>query len=218
MQYSGQISDGQMHGVGKLVYPNGEEYEGDWVYGKRHGRGKCVHVTSSTLRQRSPSHPPPRPPSRLLLPLPALSRCRVPLCLRCFGSRARHGYCMSIRLSPNILSTACLAGVVDALLPLLACTSALAGAPPRSRTSLSFSFSFSFFSLSLPPSLSHTLFLACFVRAASLTTLCRYVYLDGGSYEGQWLDDRIHGEGTSVYANNNTYTGLWQDGRINGTF
>ena len=166
MQYSGQISDGQMHGVGKLVYPNGEEYEGDWVYGKRHGRGKCVHVTSSTLRQRSPSHPPPRPPSRLLLPLPALSRCRVPLCLRCFGSRARHGYCMSIRLSPNILLLLAWRGWWTHC-----CRSS--PAPLRSRARLlahasrspSRSLSLFFLSLSLSLSLSHTHTLPRLLRA-----------------------------------------------------
>lgn len=65
MEYTGQIKDGQMHGQGKLTFPNGEVYEvralqrqllcrlrapanrpararrpqGDWVYGKRHGKG-----------------------------------------------------------------------------------------------------------------------------------------------------------------------------------
>ena len=33
------LSARQMHGKGALVYPNGERYEGAWVYGKRHG---CV--------------------------------------------------------------------------------------------------------------------------------------------------------------------------------
>lgn len=28
-----------MHGKGTLIYPNGERYEGSWVYGKRHGFG-----------------------------------------------------------------------------------------------------------------------------------------------------------------------------------
>ena len=42
MQYSGFMSDGQMHGKGKLVYENGEVYEGDWVRGKRHGQGQYV--------------------------------------------------------------------------------------------------------------------------------------------------------------------------------
>ncbi len=43
-----------------------------------------------------------------------------------------------------------------------------------------------------------------------------YYYLDGGRYEGEWVDDRIHGKGKSVYANGNVYDGEWTDGRING--
>lgn len=42
MQYEGQISDGQMHGRGKLTYPNGESYDGEWHKGKRHG--KVMHL------------------------------------------------------------------------------------------------------------------------------------------------------------------------------
>jgi len=43
-----------------------------------------------------------------------------------------------------------------------------------------------------------------------------YYYLDGGRYEGEWVDDRIHGKGKSVYSNGNVYDGEWTDGRING--
>lgn len=43
-----------------------------------------------------------------------------------------------------------------------------------------------------------------------------YFYLDGGRYEGDWVDDRIHGKGKSVYSNGNVYDGEWTDGRING--
>jgi hypothetical protein len=43
-----------------------------------------------------------------------------------------------------------------------------------------------------------------------------YTYLDGGSYSGEWVDDRIQGQGTCVFANKNSYTGAWEDGRISG--
>jgi hypothetical protein len=36
--YSGTIQDGTLHGRGEAVYANGERFEGDWVYGKRHGQ------------------------------------------------------------------------------------------------------------------------------------------------------------------------------------
>jgi len=34
-----------------------------------------------------------------------------------------------------------------------------------------------------------------------------YHYLDGGKYEGEWVDDKIHGKGTSTYPNGNEYDG-----------
>lgn len=40
MQYDGQISsDGKFHGHGKIVYENGESYDGEWHAGQRHGTG-----------------------------------------------------------------------------------------------------------------------------------------------------------------------------------
>ena len=44
MNYTGQIQDGQMHGQGTLVYPNGERYEGQWNFGKRHGFGTYYYA------------------------------------------------------------------------------------------------------------------------------------------------------------------------------
>lgn len=35
--------------VGKLVYDNGEFYEGDWVRGKRHGKGTYVYADGTCL-------------------------------------------------------------------------------------------------------------------------------------------------------------------------
>ena len=34
-----------------------------------------------------------------------------------------------------------------------------------------------------------------------------YTYLDGGRYEGEWVEDRIAGKGKSVYSNGNVYDG-----------
>ena len=34
-----------------------------------------------------------------------------------------------------------------------------------------------------------------------------YTYLDGGRYEGEWVEDRIQGKGKSVYSNGNVYDG-----------
>merc|ERR1711898_34502 len=41
-QYEGDKKDGDatlQHGKGKAVYPNGDEYEGEYQEGKRHGQG-----------------------------------------------------------------------------------------------------------------------------------------------------------------------------------
>ena len=46
----------------------------------------------------------------------------------------------------------------------------------------------------------------------SLSLSLSHRYLDRGCYEGEWVDDKIHGKGTSVYANNNRYEGDWVDG------
>ena len=43
-----------------------------------------------------------------------------------------------------------------------------------------------------------------------------YTYADGGRFEGEWIDDKVHGRGVSVYASGNRYEGEWVDGKING--
>ena len=39
-----------MNGRGKLVYPNEEVYEGDWVFGKRHGQGTYYYLDGGSYR------------------------------------------------------------------------------------------------------------------------------------------------------------------------
>jgi hypothetical protein len=41
-QYEGDYVDGQRHGHGTMVWPDGKRYEGDWVDGKEHGHGTYV--------------------------------------------------------------------------------------------------------------------------------------------------------------------------------
>jgi hypothetical protein len=36
------------------------------------------------------------------------------------------------------------------------------------------------------------------------------------SFPGQWVDDRIHGQGVSIFASGNRYEGQWENGKING--
>ena len=39
----------------------------------------------------------------------------------------------------------------------------------------------------------------------------QYLYTDGGIYEGEWLDGKMHGRGLYTFPNGNKYDGEWQD-------
>ena len=39
---------GAPHGVGKLVWPNGDYYKGEFRNGKRHGKGKRINKDGSS--------------------------------------------------------------------------------------------------------------------------------------------------------------------------
>ena len=41
----GYWDHGELHGFGRIVYPNGDYYEGDFNFNKRHGRGAFYNVT-----------------------------------------------------------------------------------------------------------------------------------------------------------------------------
>lgn len=44
--YEGDRNDkGERHGFGHALLPNGDEYEGEYVKGKRQGKGKYVFVS-----------------------------------------------------------------------------------------------------------------------------------------------------------------------------
>ena len=38
-KYEGEIENGVPSGIGKIIYPNGEEYKGGWENGAKHGKG-----------------------------------------------------------------------------------------------------------------------------------------------------------------------------------
>jgi hypothetical protein len=41
--YEGTYKDGRRHGVGKMTYPNGDTYQGEWVDGNPGGTGgRCL--------------------------------------------------------------------------------------------------------------------------------------------------------------------------------
>jgi hypothetical protein len=37
--YSGQFKQGECHGLGRITFPNGEAYVGQWLHNMRHGQG-----------------------------------------------------------------------------------------------------------------------------------------------------------------------------------
>ena len=43
-KYVGNYADGLKSGVGKMVFPNGDIYEGQFVRNERHGRGRYLSV------------------------------------------------------------------------------------------------------------------------------------------------------------------------------
>jgi hypothetical protein len=38
-QYIGQWEKGKQNGIGKFIFPNGDNYDGNWENGKMHGNG-----------------------------------------------------------------------------------------------------------------------------------------------------------------------------------
>ena len=47
--YSGQVKEKTMNGKGRLVYANGDIYQGDWVNGKAAGQGTFVDKKNQTI-------------------------------------------------------------------------------------------------------------------------------------------------------------------------
>jgi len=43
----------------------------------------------------------------------------------------------------------------------------------------------------------------------------KYTFADGDVYEGNWKDGKRHGEGKMTYADGSVYEGNWKDGKPN---
>ena len=43
-RYRGDMKEGHPHGFGKLTWANGDVYEGQFHFGKRHGKGKRINA------------------------------------------------------------------------------------------------------------------------------------------------------------------------------
>ena len=51
--YEGDRNEiGERHGHGHAVLPNGDDYEGEYVSGKKHGKGNGYHIKNSYLGSR----------------------------------------------------------------------------------------------------------------------------------------------------------------------
>lgn len=46
--YSGSLYEGKKHGIGKMIYQNGNIYEGEWANDRRNGKGKQIYIDGST--------------------------------------------------------------------------------------------------------------------------------------------------------------------------
>ena len=45
--YTGQCQNGEAHGVGTVVYDNGDRHEGEYQNGKEHGQGTHVYANGN---------------------------------------------------------------------------------------------------------------------------------------------------------------------------
>jgi hypothetical protein len=61
-RYEGPFVDGEKHGRGKMFYDCGDVFEGTWVNGKRHGRGIISYAPSRDDERRNKHLPRPTPP------------------------------------------------------------------------------------------------------------------------------------------------------------
>ncbi len=51
-RYEGEFLDGKRHGRGTMYYPNGDRYEGEYVDGKRHGMGTMYYAAGGVYAGR----------------------------------------------------------------------------------------------------------------------------------------------------------------------
>jgi hypothetical protein len=47
LKYNGKLVNGAPHGMGKLTWPNGDVYDGNFKFGKRNGQGKRINTDGS---------------------------------------------------------------------------------------------------------------------------------------------------------------------------
>mmetsp|Transcript_15842 Transcript_15842/g.23850 ORF Transcript_15842/g.23850 Transcript_15842/m.23850 type:complete len:231 (-) Transcript_15842:87-779(-) len=48
-RYEGNYKDGARNGVGKMTYPNGDIYEGEWLDNKMHGEGTYIYKKTGDI-------------------------------------------------------------------------------------------------------------------------------------------------------------------------
>ena len=44
--YAGHVKDKNMNGKGRMIYANGDIYQGEWKDGKAHGKGVFVDMAN----------------------------------------------------------------------------------------------------------------------------------------------------------------------------
>ena len=56
------------------------------------------------------------------------------------------------------------------------------------------------------------------VNPDSIVTECKgtKIFPNGDKYEGEWKNNKMHGQGTYTYADGEKYVGEYKDGQVNG--
>lgn len=47
--YIGEFKNDDFHGKGKLMFPDGSFYDGNWVNGMKHGEGGEIHLANGKI-------------------------------------------------------------------------------------------------------------------------------------------------------------------------
>jgi hypothetical protein len=191
-----------MHGKGTLIYPNGERYEGNWVYGKRHGFGTYFYLDSGAFGFFRTKWRGER------VGCDARARAAASWAQRCVYAATQGARRRALRLlrhprtrlqerppSPHpFLPTS-----------LIVCAGRYEGEWVDDRIQGRGKSIYA----------NGNVYEGEWVdgRINGFGTL---TYQDGDKYIGEWVDGKMNGQGTYVYADGDKYEGQWKDDKRHG--